>query len=120
VHATLLYEALNNSVTPAGHRVAVFLDTRSLVKGEGWEQGFTSGLLRSLVALPLVSLGMLEPLAALRGEDFDAADNLFKELLIMQAVSGAGTGNLRRIYPILVGQPCDPTDPRCQYSERWV
>ena len=113
VHAALLYEALNNSVTPAGRRVAVFLDARRLVKGEDWEQGFASGLLRSVVALPLVSLGMLEPLAALRGGDDDAADNLFKELLIMQAVSGAGAGNLRRIYPILIGQPCGPKDPRC-------
>ena len=32
VHASMLYDALNNSVTPAGHRVIVFLDAKRLVK----------------------------------------------------------------------------------------
>ena len=38
MHAALLYDALNNTVTPAGHRVIVYLDVRRLVKGEDWEQ----------------------------------------------------------------------------------
>lgn len=54
----------------------------------------------------------MEPFTALRGEDEDAADNLYKELLIMQSVVEAGAGNLRRMYPILVGRPCDKTDSR--------
>ena len=112
VHASLLYEALNNSITPAGHRVAVFLDSRRLVKGEDWERGFGTGLLRSVVALPLVSQGMLDPFAALRGSDEDVADNLFKELLIMQSVADTSVSNLRRIYPILIGRPSPPSDPR--------
>ena len=38
MHAALLYDALNNTVTPAGHRVIAYLDVRRLVKGEDWEQ----------------------------------------------------------------------------------
>ena len=38
MHAALLYDALNNTITPAGHRVIVYLDVRRLVKGEDWEQ----------------------------------------------------------------------------------
>ena len=38
LHAALLYDALNNTVTPAGHRVIAYLDVRRLVKGQDWEQ----------------------------------------------------------------------------------
>jgi len=30
-------QALNNTATPGGLRVAVFLDTKRLVKGEDWQ-----------------------------------------------------------------------------------
>jgi hypothetical protein len=30
-HAMLLYEVLNNTITPAGHRVIVYLDVKRLV-----------------------------------------------------------------------------------------
>lgn len=38
LHAQLLHEVLNNSVTPEGHRVINYLDVKRLVPGENWEQ----------------------------------------------------------------------------------
>ena len=108
-HASLLYDALNNSVTPAGHRVIVYLDAKRLVKGEGWEEGFSLGLMNSLVALPMVSAGVLKPMEALRGADSDRPDNVCKELLIMQSLLGKA-GKLQAIYPILVGPPLKEGD----------
>jgi serine/threonine protein kinase len=106
-HASMLYDALNNTITPAGHRVIVYLDAKRLVKGEGWEEGFSLGLMNSLVALPLISSGVLLPLQALRGEGTDKPDNVCKELLIMQSLLGRA-GKLVAIYPILVGPPSMP------------
>jgi serine/threonine protein kinase len=103
-HASLLYDALNNSVTPAGHRVIVYLDAKRLVKGEGWEEGFSLGLMNSLVALPMISSGVLRPMQDLKGLDSDRPDNVCKELLIMQSLLGKA-GKLEAIYPILVGPP---------------
>lgn len=48
-------------------------------------QGFSAGLFNSLVAVPLVSRGMVEPMARLTGSEDDPPDNVLKELLIMQA-----------------------------------
>eukprot|EP00292_Cryptomonas_paramecium_P002346 CAMPEP_0113680028 /NCGR_PEP_ID=MMETSP0038_2-20120614/11027_1 /TAXON_ID=2898 /ORGANISM="Cryptomonas paramecium" /LENGTH=1252 /DNA_ID=CAMNT_0000598235 /DNA_START=30 /DNA_END=3785 /DNA_ORIENTATION=+ /assembly_acc=CAM_ASM_000170 len=108
-HAQLLYQLLNNTVTPAGNRVIVYLDVKRLVKGEDWEQGFALGLLNSLVAVPLVSKGLLEPLLELHGAEDDRQDNLLKELVIMQMLMEAaseGRGStLRTVFPVLVGSP---------------
>ena len=102
-HSTLLYEVLNNTTTPSGHRVIVYLDVKRLVKGEDWEEGFSLGLLNSLVALPLVSSGVIGPMVKfLRGEEDDRPDNVLKELIIMQALLGKA-GKMEAIYPILVG-----------------
>ena len=54
--------------------------------GENWEQGFSQGLFNSLVALPLLSTGMLVPMTKLKGSDNDRPDNVLKELLIMQSL----------------------------------
>ena len=117
-HAMLLYEVLNNTMTPAGHRVLVYLDSRRLVKGEVWEQGFASGLLRSLVAVPLVSHGFLAPLVMLTGTENERRDNVALELLLMQELAemseagvhqqqqGTAASSLEAIYPIFIGNPC--------------
>jgi hypothetical protein len=118
-HAALLYELLNNTITPAGHRVIVFLDSRRLVKGAAWEDGFVQGLLHSLVAIPLVSRGFLAPLTTLAGVESDRRDNVALELLLMQALAtlseaapfqDASTdlpaAGLEAIYPIFIGDPC--------------
>ena len=113
-HAMMLYDVLNNTTTPAGHRVIVYLDVKRLVKGEDWEDGFSSGLLNSLVALPLLSAGVIDPMANLKGHEDDPQDNVAKELLIMQAIQNTDDDSVRKletIFPILVGKPCPPGDP---------
>ena len=57
---------------------------KSNLQGEAWEEGFSTGLLRSLVAVPFVSRGVLAPLAALTGTEDDRRDNVGLELLLMQ------------------------------------
>jgi serine/threonine protein kinase len=106
--ARILFDELNHSVTPGGHRVTVFWDARRLIGGENWEDGFGTGLLNSLCFLPLLSYGSTAPLAALpkdagsavahgweskpvgrkrlEGNEFDPEDNFLKELLIAVAL----------------------------------
>ncbi|KAJ1488146.1 hypothetical protein T484DRAFT_1784367 [Baffinella frigidus] len=118
-HAMLLHEVLNNTITPGGHRVINYLDVKRLVPGEDWEIGFSRGLLNSLVALPLVSSGMLEPMKKMKGTAEDRADNVCKELQIMHALMASWRqarlslntslrgvhSNLREVFPILIGAP---------------
>ena len=105
--AHLLFDELNHSVTPSGHRVTVYWDAHRLVKGEDWEEGFSAGLLSSLCFFPILSYGSTAPLAAfpenpserevligksweenpfgrrrLRGMVDDVQDNVLKEFLI--------------------------------------
>ena len=107
--ARLLFDDLNHTVTPGGHRVTVYWDAFRLVRGEDWEEGFATGLLNSLCFLPLLSYGSTAPLAAiqperladavaqgweerpvgrrrLRGEEDDPEDNVLKELLIAETL----------------------------------
>ena len=113
-HATVLYDVLNNTTTPGGHRVIGYLDVKRLVKGEDWEEGFSRGLLNSLVALPLLSAGAIEPMVKLQGSDDDPQDNLAKEFMIMQALMACDDDTVRKletIFPILIGKPCNENDP---------
>ena len=103
--ARLLFDELNHTVTPGGHRVTVYWDAHRLVKGEDWESGFATGLLNSLCVFPLLSYGATAPLASipeaqkaaalakgwedkpvgrprLQGKETDWEDNVLKELLI--------------------------------------
>ena len=112
-HAMLLYDVLNNTTTAAGHRVIVYLDVKRLVKGEDWEEGFSTGLLNSLVALPLLSSGVIDPMTRLKGSIDDPLDNVAKELLIMQTILNSdddSLNSLEAIFPILIGKPCAPGD----------
>ena len=116
-HASLLHDVLNNTVTPGGHRVINYLDAKRLVSAENWEGGFSRGLLNSLVALPMVSAGVLDPMMKLTGGHDDRPDNVAKELQIMHALTDAREsgkiaterrlqpGKLQAIYPILIGKP---------------
>ena len=100
--ARIIFDELNHSVTPGGHRVTVYWDAHRLVKGEDWEDGFGVGLFNSLCFLPLLSYGSTAPLAALpndaalaegwegmpvgrkrlQGAESDPEDNFLKEMLI--------------------------------------
>lgn len=107
--ARILFDELNHSVTPGGHRVTVYWDAHRLVRGEDWEDGFATGLLNSLCFLPILSYGFSAPLATLptessariiaqgweeepigrhrlEGQETDWEDNVLKELLIAEAL----------------------------------
>ena len=121
-HAKLLYELLNNTVTKAGHRVIVYLDTKRLIKGEDWEVGFSLGLLNSLMVLPIISRGVLLPMTNLMGIEGDKQDNVLKELMMTKVLMESKRGKLIKIYPILCGQERDQGDPEypkssCFFSE---
>ena len=55
------------SVTPRGHRVAIFYDPSREVPGEDRYQSLAAGLLHSLCVVPLLSYGATAPLASLAG-----------------------------------------------------
>ena len=129
--ARLLFDELNHSVTPGGHRVTVYWDSHRLVKGEPWEEGFATGVLNSICFLPLLSHGFTAPLAVfkdersalakgweaapvgrkrLEGAETDPEDNCLKELLIAVSLleqrgkSKVHTTQLQTIFPLLVGR----------------
>eukprot|EP00282_Hemiselmis_andersenii_P040907 CAMPEP_0172052900 /NCGR_PEP_ID=MMETSP1043-20130122/3913_1 /TAXON_ID=464988 /ORGANISM="Hemiselmis andersenii, Strain CCMP441" /LENGTH=1536 /DNA_ID=CAMNT_0012712101 /DNA_START=311 /DNA_END=4921 /DNA_ORIENTATION=+ len=127
VHARILHDELHNTVTPGGHRVKVYLDAVRLIDGENWEKGFSQGLTSSLLFVPLVSLGAVEPMCGcnvgesddpkpagrsrLVGGSEDAGDNVLKEWQIALALLEASEENasscssplLRGAYPLLIG-----------------
>jgi serine/threonine protein kinase len=109
--ARILFDVLNHTVTPGGHRVTLFWDRHRLVAGDDWEAGFSSGLLNSLCFFSLLSYGSTAPLAALpegdderrallaqgweerpvgrerlRGGDTDPEDNFLKECMLACAL----------------------------------
>ena len=130
--ARILFDVLNHTVTPGGHRVTVYWDAFRLVKGEGWEEGFATGLLNSICMFPLLSHGSTAPLAQLpegkesegwdsmpagrvrlQGSEADPEDNFLKELLIggflLERKNAHDRGDselglLEVIYPILIGR----------------
>lgn len=55
--ARLVFVAINNYTTPAGHRVVAYLDAEHLVDGEEWEVDFSTALVNPLVFFPLLSAG---------------------------------------------------------------
>jgi serine/threonine protein kinase len=70
--AKLLFDELNHSFTPGGHRMAVYLNTFSLsghVEGADWDEDIASGLLRSICYVPILSYGATAPLAQFAAED---------------------------------------------------
>ena len=132
--ARFLFDELNHSTTPGGHRITVYWDAHRLVKGQDWEDGFATGLLNSLCIFPLLSYGSTAPLAALsehsladavakgweemplgrrrlQGIESDWEDNVLKEILIAGALleknavhQKQGQGILQVAYPILIGR----------------
>ena len=132
--ARLIYDDLNHTVTPGGHRVTVFWDARRPIQGEDWEEGFAIGLLNSMCILPLLSYGSTAPLAALpepqserselismgwderpvgrnrlQGSEFDSEDNVLKEfaiakVLLERSQPCGGVNKLECALPVLVGR----------------
>ena len=71
-----MFDELNNTVTPGGHRVTVYWDAHRLVNGEPWEEGFALGLLNSLCFFPLLSYGATAPLASFPETDEEISRGL--------------------------------------------
>ena len=107
--ARLLFDDLNLSVTPAGHRVTVYWDAFCLAKGRDWKEGFTNGILTSLCLFPLMSYASTAPLSVivkdkkssvdskcwelkpvgrkrLEGKNSDTVDNVLVELMLGEAL----------------------------------
>jgi serine/threonine protein kinase len=110
--AKLLFDELNHSKTPGGHRVNVYLDTfGGHVEGadSDWDEDIARGLLHSTVYCPILSYGATAPwaqlpegeraklvamgweeaplgLERLSGAETDRKDALLKELLIANAL----------------------------------
>jgi serine/threonine protein kinase len=99
--ARLLFDMLNHSFTPGGHRVAVYMDIGSgHALNANWDADIADGLLHSVCFLPILSYGATAPLAALpvheisgweetplglvrlSGAEQDREDALLKEMLI--------------------------------------
>ena len=62
--AKFIFDELNHSRTPGGHRVTVFLGTCD-GQGADVEDDFADGLLHSMCFFPILSLGATAPMAAL-------------------------------------------------------
>ena len=107
-HALMLYDILNNTLTPAGNRVIVYFDFKQL-ESNNWEESLASGLMNSLVALPLLSAGVIESLASLSGSDNDPPNRIAQELTLMNVLNNhksiLSLARLETIFPILVGRP---------------
>ncbi len=64
--AKLLFDELNHSFTPGGHRVTVYLDSHvGHDQVENWEDDIARGLLHSICFAPILSYKEIAPLAAL-------------------------------------------------------
>jgi serine/threonine protein kinase len=97
VHAQLLHEVLNNTVTPAGHRVINYLDAQRLQPGGDLEEGLRRGLLNCVVALPCVSAGLIAPLTQLRGHPLDKLDYMARELQAPSPLPPVQSGHVSSI-----------------------
>jgi hypothetical protein len=107
--AKLLFDELHHSVTPGGHRVAMYLDAHGgHAQGVNWDQDIADGLLHSTCYFPILSYGATAPLAScaegtspniamgweeaplgltrLDGAEHDREDALLKEMLIAGAL----------------------------------
>ena len=62
--AKLLFDELNHSQTPGGHRVTVYLDScGGHAWGTDWTDDITKGLLHSICYVPILSYGATAPMA---------------------------------------------------------
>jgi serine/threonine protein kinase len=108
--AKLLFDELNHSRTPGGHRVTVYLDICSgHIQGTNWDEDIAKGLLHSTLYCPILSFGATAPMAQLPetarnqlitmgwgetplgltrlcGAEQDREDALLKEMLIANIV----------------------------------
>jgi hypothetical protein len=80
--------------------VDVWWDKKCLPPGQPWEEGFADGLCSSDVFVPVLSKASLAPFAQLTAAS--ACDNVLLEYQL--ALELHKRGDLRAIYPVLVGE----------------
>jgi hypothetical protein len=93
-----LVEKLYLSLKAEG--VDVWWDKKCLPPGQPWEEGFADGLCSSDVFVPVLSKASLAPFAQLTAAS--ACDNVLLEYQL--ALELHKRGDLRAIYPVLVGE----------------
>jgi hypothetical protein len=70
--ARQLYEELSARMLEAtGQRMRIYLDQVRLEDGQRWDQGFMGGLASSMVFVPIVSVGALQPMLTLGADGGD-------------------------------------------------
>eukprot|EP00935_MAST-01C_sp_MAST-1C-sp1_P001818 g1818.t1 len=97
-----------------GRRLRVFLDSKRLLGGLSWKEGFVEGLKKSTIMVPIVSKGALEPMAQLdptNGKDW--CDNVLLEWKLGLNLIKGKDFPLQAIYPVVVGSE-DPDTGRPQ------
>ncbi|KAJ1468475.1 hypothetical protein T484DRAFT_1855069, partial [Baffinella frigidus] len=78
-------------IWPKGAKEPVFLDKDSLQDGQSWLDGLVTGLVASMVFVPLLSWteddqGSLGGLSRIKAGGFDRVDNVLLELIISTAL----------------------------------
>jgi hypothetical protein len=91
--------ALFDRLTARGLRV--WLDSRRLVDGENWEQGFCTGLIQSRCLVPVISRAALKQRFESLRED-SPCDNVLLEHRLAGELQARGL--IEKIFPVFVGE----------------
>jgi GTPase SAR1 family protein len=106
--ARMLFDCLAKFVYgKEGRRLKVFLDSKRLLGGRSWKQGFIDGLKRSTLLVPIVSKGALVPMSIANGFDpgnsKDWCDNVLLEWKLGLELLSMEEHPLKLVFPIMVG-----------------
>ncbi len=100
--ARRLFDELSNmTLVDTGQKVRVYLDQTKLEDGQRWDSGFMLGLSKSMVFVPLVSVGSVAPMVRLTDSD-DWIDNVLLEWTA--ALELHQRGRIKAVLPILIGE----------------
>ena len=88
----------------------VYLDQTKLEDGQRWDSGFMQGLSKSMVFVPLVSVGSVAPMVQLTESD-DWTDNVLLEWTA--ALELHQRGAIKAVLPILIGEEDFFTESNC-------
>eukprot|EP00300_Choanocystis_sp_HF-7_P021591 c20801_g1_i1.p1 GENE.c20801_g1_i1~~c20801_g1_i1.p1 ORF type:complete len:395 (-),score=124.27 c20801_g1_i1:39-1223(-) len=114
--AVKLFECFqNHSIGRDGRRVEVFLDRQRLEAGRPFDRDFVQALIKSRVAVPIVSWGALVRMATLTNDS--PVDNLLLEWTVMvelqewsrAQLDADGNGRVFLVQPIFVGRLKHPS-----------
>jgi hypothetical protein len=99
--ARQLYEQLSlRTLEATGQRMKVYLDKVRLEDGQRWDTGFMGGLAKSMVFIPIVSVGALRGMTNLGARDDEAADYMLVEWAAALELQQRGTVNA--VFPLIV------------------